>query len=169
MTATRLATLTCSDTEAVERRAMAADLRHASSHHEARGRKILVADGDRTVLELLQIRLDVAGYHACVARSGPEVLEILKNLRPAGIVLDLGLPEMDGFAVLETLLARRDALPFPTLVMGRKLAPEHLKRAAGLGACGCLVKPFSGADALQRVARMLRSPPPAPRAMVLNV
>ena len=37
---------------------------------EGRGQKIVVADSDRTVLELIQIRLDIAGYHACVARTG---------------------------------------------------------------------------------------------------
>jgi DNA-binding response OmpR family regulator len=135
-------------------------------NHDARGRKILVADGDRTVLELLQIRLDVAGFHACIARTGPEVLEALKNIHPVAMILDLALPEIDGFSVLQAVSARKDGVHFPTLVMGRKLTPEDIKRAADLGARACLIKPFSGADALGRVARMLKPPPPpAPPAV----
>ena len=65
-----------------------------------RGLKVVVGDSDRTVLELLQIRLDLAGFHTCVARSGPPVLDTLKVIRPAAMVLDLGLPEIDGYEVL---------------------------------------------------------------------
>jgi DNA-binding response OmpR family regulator len=138
----------------------------AAITHEAQGRKILVADADRTVLEMLQIRLDVAGYHTCVARNGHEVFELLKTIRPAGMVLDLGLPEIDGYEILESLSAHRDAPPFPTLVMGRRLGPDDVKRAAILGARDCMVKPFSGADALSRVTRML-NPKHAPTPPVL--
>jgi two-component system catabolic regulation response regulator CreB len=121
------------------------------------GSKVLVADSDRTVLELLQIRLDVAGYHACVARTGPAVLETLKYVRPAAMVIDVALAEMNGFEVLETLGRRAERLP-PTLVVGRKLAAEDITRALSLGARDCMTKPFSGADVVDRISRLLRDP-----------
>lgn len=128
------------------------------------GLKVLVADADRTVLELLQIRLDVAGYHACVARSGPAVLETLKYTRIAALILDTGLPEMGGFEVLQTLARRGERLP-PTLVIGRSLSADDITTALSLGARYCMTKPFSGADVLERLGRMLRDPkggaPPA--------
>jgi len=124
------------------------------------GSKIVVADSDRTVLELLQIRLDVAGFHACVARSGPAVLETLKYVRPAALVIDIALAEMNGFEVLEALGRRAERLP-PTLVVGRKLAAEDITRALSLGARDCMTKPFSGADVLERINRLLRDPGPA--------
>jgi len=130
-----------------------------------RGLKVLVADGDRTVLELVQIRLDVAGYHALVARSGPAVLETLKTVRPAAMILDMDLPEAGAFEVLETLTRRGDKLPCPTLVVGRKLGIEDVKRAIGLGARDCMAKPFSGAQVLERVARMLKPTCAAPPAV----
>jgi DNA-binding response OmpR family regulator len=66
---------------------------------------------------------------------------------------------MNGFEVLEALNPRREKLPFPTLVMSRKLAAEDIQRAIRLGARDCLAKPFSGADALDRVTRLLRKAP----------
>ena len=128
--------------------------------HNGRGLKVVAADGDRTVLELLQIRLDIAGYTACIARSGPAVLEMLQNVRPGAMILDVGLPEIDGFEVLRRLNRRGEGLPWPTLVIGKRLSIEDIQLAMKLGARDCMVKPFSGADILERVARMLR---PVPR------
>jgi two-component system catabolic regulation response regulator CreB len=128
---------------------------------ETGGLKVVVADSDRTVLELLQIRLDVAGYHACVARTGPAVLETLKYIRPAAMVIDTDLQELDGFNVLRALGEKSERLPCPTLVVGRRLGPEHIRLAIDLGARDCMTKPFSGADVLERVGRMLRGSGPA--------
>ncbi|CAN5283000.1 hypothetical protein BH10PSE3_BH10PSE3_17170 [soil metagenome] len=65
----------------------------------ARASKVLVVDPDRAVLEMLQIRLDVAGYHPLAARSGVGALEILRNMRPAALVLDTAVAEMGAFDV----------------------------------------------------------------------
>ena len=124
----------------------------------AHGQKVLVADQDRTVLELIQIRLDVAGYHALVARSGQSALEILRNTRPAGLVLDLDLPEIDGFELLQRINPTGGKLFFPVLVIRRQLSVDDIRRALSLGAADCMTKPFSGADVLDRVGRMLKRP-----------
>jgi DNA-binding response OmpR family regulator len=130
-------------------------------NHNTRGPLIMVAENDRAVLEMLQIRLAVAGFHTSMARTGVTALACLRNMRPAALVIDLNLPEMNGFEVLQALNPRREKLPFPTLVMARKLAAEDIQRAVRLGARDCLAKPFSGADALERITRLLRSPAPA--------
>jgi len=132
--------------------------------HEGQARKIIVGDSDRTVLELLQIRLDLAGYHACVARTGSEVLETLRYHRPAAMILDTGLAQMNAFEVLEFLWRRGERPNCPILVTGRKLSVDDVQKAIGLGATLCLAKPFSGADMLDRVAHMLRPPRPPPVA-----
>lgn len=131
--------------------------------YDPRGLKVVIAESDRTVLELLQIRLDVAGYHTCVARTGRAALDILKTIRPAAMVLDLNLPDMDGFQVLHLMNPRAEKPQFPTLVVGRKLSIDDIKRAVDLGARDCMAKPFSGADVLERVSRMLKAPAATPR------
>jgi DNA-binding response OmpR family regulator len=135
---------------------------------DTRGLKVLVADNDRTVLELLQIRLDVAGYHIIAARTGRAVLDILQHTRPAALVLDLNLPDMKGFDVLQALRASGCGT-IPILVIGRRLATEDIQRAVSLGARDCMTKPFSGAEALERVARLLRRATPAPAPLTAFV
>lgn len=133
---------------------------------EAGGHKVVVADSDRTVLELLQIRLDVAGYHACVARTGVDLLDMLKYMRPAALVLDKGLAEMDGFEVLQAI-GKRAEKPPPTLIIGKQLGIEDIKLARSLGATDFMIKPFSGADVIERVSRMLRATTTQPQKKVM--
>ena len=121
--------------------------------------RVLIADSDRAVSEMLQIRLDIAGYHPLSARSGTGALDIVRNMRPAAFVLDLGIPEMDAFDIL-TILQRDRSRPLcPTVLIGKRLGIEEIKRAATLGVRTCMVKPFSGADLLDRVAKMLKPAP----------
>ena len=127
-----------------------------------RNTKVLVADSDRAVLEMLQIRLDLAGYHALAARSAPAALEIIRNMGPAVLVLDLALPETDAFDLLTILQRDRSRPMCPTLLIGKRLGIEEIKRAATFGVRACMVKPFSGADLLERVAKVLKPPQPQP-------
>ena len=129
---------------------------------ETRDLKIMVVEHDRAVLEMLQIRLQVAGFDTCMARTGTLALETLRSFRPAALLMNLNLPEVDGFGVLEALNPRRERMPFPTLVMARRLGAEQIQRAVALGARDCMTMPFSGADMLDRLARLLRKPAAAP-------
>lgn len=133
-----------------------------------RGIEVMVAENDRAVLEMLQIRLDVAGFRTSMARTGRLALETLRNSRPSALVIELNLPEMNAFEIFEALNPRGEKLPFPTLVMSRNLAVEDIQRAIRLGARDCMAKPFSGADALDRVTRMLRKPAPTQAPLVAH-
>lgn len=129
---------------------------------EGQGRRVVIVDNDRTVLELLQIRLDLAGYHPLVERTAPAALETIRKMRPAAAIVELDLPAMDGFDLLKALDPRGEGLPCPVLVMARKLGPDDIREAVRLGAKDCMTKPFSGADMLERVSRLFRRPPPSP-------
>jgi DNA-binding response OmpR family regulator len=135
---------------------------------DPKGAKVMVVDNDRAVLELVQIRLDLAGFHAFPARSGEGALDLLKHLQPDAMVLELGLPDIDGFRLLEISRTRADFRPYPVLVMKRSLSSQDVQRAARLGVGGCLTKPFSGADVVDRVGRLFRMPNPADRIVVLS-
>jgi DNA-binding response OmpR family regulator len=134
--------------------------RSAPMNLEAQGRRAVIADADRAVLELLQVRLDLAGYRTFLARTGPAAIEAVRTARPAVLILDLNLPELDGLEVLRQLNPKKAPLPYPILLMGRRLDPETVREAAGYGIKGALAKPFSGADLVERVARLFRPPTP---------
>lgn len=128
---------------------------------EMHGRRVVIVDSDRTVLELLQIRLGLGGFETYIERTGASGLEAIRRVRPAAVVLELKLPDLDGFGILQALNPRGEGINFPTLIIGRHLGPEDIQRAVSLGARDCMTKPFSGADVLGRVSRMFRRPAPA--------
>lgn len=138
---------------------------------DGRGAKIMVVDHDRTTLEMMQIRLDVAGYHPIAARCGLQALEVLGGCRPDALILERNLPGFDGFDVLRTL-ATMSARQTPVLLIGRSIAAEDVHAAVPLGVRDVLAKPFGGAQMLERLTRMLRksaAPPQAERrAVYLN-
>src|SRR5215203_834493 len=94
------------------------------------GAKILVAEPDRTIAELLRIRFDVAGYQTLLVRSGGDLLEALRVARPAALVLELRLPGFDGYEILARM--RGLHLSLPVLAMGKDLSAEDIRKAIGL-------------------------------------
>jgi DNA-binding response OmpR family regulator len=116
-------------------------------------RPILVVDDDRKIVALVRAYLEREGFRVIVAYDGREALRQARNGDPALIVLDLMLPEVDGFEVMRLLHAEGDV---PVLMLtARSSLPE---RIIGLekGADDYLPKPFSPAELVVRVKAVLR-------------
>ena len=99
-----------------------------------------------------------------VARDGPSGLEAVRRVHPAVVLLDIRLPGIDGWAVLEALKADPDTRDIPVVVVS---IVDERARGVALGAAAYLVKPISRDDlraALTTVAFLPGSPAPAPRA-----
>jgi DNA-binding response OmpR family regulator len=127
-------------------------------------RRILVAEDDSGVRDLIRTRLNAAGFDTHTAKNGVEALMRIGELKPDALVLDINMPEMDGFGVLEALKDNPARARLPVLVLTARHAAEDVRRAVGLGAKDYLTKPFNDAQLLARVARLLRPPIPAPAA-----
>ena len=114
--------------------------------------------------ELLHIRLTSAGYRASWAKDGRDALDRLFDIMPQLIVLDLGLPRVSGFDVLERIRRYRVFETLPVVVLTARQNPEDVKRAVALGACDYLAKPFDGPALIKRLERHLapRKRPPDP-------
>ena len=119
-------------------------------------RRILVVDDDASIRELVSTRLTIAGHIVLSARNGREALTRLRERRYDGMVLDLSMPQLDGFGVLEQI--NRHALP-PTLVLTASHAVTDVQRAIKLGARDYLSKPFDHRQLLMRVDRLFRVQP----------
>jgi len=119
-------------------------------------KKILVAEDDSLVRELVRMRLAAAGYDAHTARTGREVLQRMIVLRPDALVLDINMPDMDGFEVLETIRAEIPDLRTPTLIMTARRSPEDVQKAVALGARDYVTKDSLETKLLPRLGRMLR-------------
>jgi DNA-binding response OmpR family regulator len=120
-------------------------------------KKILVVDDDRDAVELLRFNLGKAGFAIGTAGSGKEALRKVCSISPDLIVLDLMMPEMDGFAVCEIL--RRDPMTARTPIIMLTALSTELGRLVGLdcGANDYITKPFSPQDLVSRVEQFFKA------------
>ena len=130
--------------------------------------RILVVEDDTGLRDLMRIHLTLAGYDVHTAHNGKEALTRILELNPAALVLDLNMPKIDGFAVLEAMARHPATKAIPSLVVSARNAPDDIKRAVKAGAKDYLSKPFTEAQLTSRVARLMRwVAPPAQDSSVL--
>jgi DNA-binding response OmpR family regulator len=117
--------------------------------------RILIVDDDADVIDLLRMSLKQAGFAVAVANDGVSALKEARSRLPDLILLDLVLPELDGFSVCETLRSERETAHVP-IVMLTGLSSE-LNRYAGMdcGANDYLPKPVDLEKLLARVKALL--------------
>jgi two-component system phosphate regulon response regulator PhoB len=120
------------------------------------GERILVVDDEPDIVALVVYHLAKAKYKVSSATSGSDALALAKRERPALIVLDLMLPGMSGFDVLDQLRADPDTASIAVLMLtARKDEPDRI-RGLELGADDYLTKPFSPQELVLRVGAILR-------------
>jgi DNA-binding response OmpR family regulator len=119
--------------------------------------RIFIAEDDEGVLELLRVRLELAGYAVSYARNGQSAMENIFAANPDGIILDIGLPIRDGFNVLRSLRSTGQFRTTPVLMLTARHDMADVQRAIAAGAQDYLTKPFDDQKLLARVARMIRS------------
>ena len=117
-------------------------------------RPILIVDDDPKIVRLVRAYLEREGYQTVTASDGPAALAAIEDKRPALVVLDLMLPELDGRAVIRAVRREPDG-DVPIIVLSAR--GGTLDRIAGLadGADDYLPKPFSPAELVVRVRRVL--------------
>ncbi|MCD6567450.1 MAG: response regulator transcription factor [Dehalococcoidia bacterium] len=115
--------------------------------------KILVVEDDRTLLDVLKYNLLKEGYVVVTAADGIRALEMARAEKPDVIVLDVMLPELDGFEVCRIL---RKEMIVPILMLTARV--EEIDRVVGLelGADDYLTKPFGLRELLARIRALLR-------------
>lgn len=91
-------------------------------------RILIVEDNEAAIIQVKAV-LDAAGYIADVARGGQEAINYVSHTIPDGIILDLMMPDIDGFAVLEKIRGTKATIKIPVLILTAKdLTPEDFKR-----------------------------------------
>jgi two-component system phosphate regulon response regulator PhoB len=127
-----------------------------SASAAASGERVLVVDDEADIVALIAYHLAKAGYRVSTATSGPDALAAARHERPALIVLDLMLPGLSGFEVLEQLRADEATRPVAVLMLtARREEPDRI-RGLSLGADDYLTKPFSPQELVLRVGAILR-------------
>jgi two-component system phosphate regulon response regulator PhoB len=104
--------------------------------------RVLVVDDEPDVLLLCRLNLQQRGHELLEASNGTTALELARERHPEVIVLDLMLPGMNGYEVLETLKQDERTSDIPVLVLTAKSLRADRERSHRLGAAGFLTKPF---------------------------
>ncbi len=102
--------------------------------------KILIIEDDRFISKMYQLKLSLDGYTVQVAENGKVGLELSKSFLPDIVLLDILMPEMDGFEVLKNLKATANTKDIPVLIMSNLGQEDHIQKGKEMGAVGYIVK-----------------------------
>jgi CheY-like chemotaxis protein len=118
-------------------------------------KRILVIEDEADVLTFASRVLKLEGYHILQAEDGDKGLRLAREKECALVLLDLRLPTIDGWAVLEQLKSGPELSAIPVVVFTASAAASERERALSMGAVDYLVKPLSAADLRASIARAL--------------
>lgn len=120
-------------------------------------RNLLVVEDDNDLREYLKELLSDHGYAVQVAPRGVEAIKIVKKTQPDLVVLDLGLPDIDGENVCSQL--KKDHPDLPIIILTAKDGVPNIVKGLDLGADDYITKPFDGDELLARLKARLRKTP----------
>lgn len=130
------------------------------------GPSILVIDDEQQIRRLLQISLEANGFAVCLASSGEEGLLRASMERPELIILDLGLPDLDGTEVLRKI---RQTTATPVIILSVRNTEQDIISCLESGADDYLIKPFRTGELVARIHAALRHRPSEPPERVFRL
>ena len=117
------------------------------------GKSILIVDDDLNICRLLEIYISSEGFETKTFQSGPKALEYMAAQEPNLVLLDVMMPEMDGFEVLRHI---RETSNIPVIMLTARDLVEDKLLGFGLGADDYIVKPFDPVEVIARIKARLR-------------
>jgi len=119
-------------------------------------KKILIVEDEEIITDLLQRKLTKEGYEISVARDGEEGLKTMKEVKPDLILLDIIMPKMGGFEVMEEMNKNKELKKIPVIVISNSGQPVELDRAQNLGAKDWLIKTeFDPQEVIDKVVKQI--------------
>ncbi|MFH1415051.1 MAG: response regulator [Elusimicrobiota bacterium] len=118
-------------------------------------RKILIVDDEYSMLSMLKMIVEMREFTAVTAKNGREALDIVEKEQPDLIMLDLMMPVMDGFQVLEALKQNDATKGIPVVIVSAQKDEKDINRAYNLGAADYVVKGGHPRNYLDMIERHL--------------
>ena len=115
---------------------------------------VLIAEDEPNIVESLTFLVERAGFAVVSVQDGATALQSIRNLRPAVVVLDVMLPSVNGFEVLQAVKGTPELKDIPILVLTARGQDVDRQRAETLGADAFITKPFSNRDVVRRVCEL---------------
>jgi len=120
-------------------------------------KKILAVDDEKHIVRLVQVNLERAGYEVVTANDGKEALEKVNEENPDLVVLDVMMPYMDGFEVLQNLRRNSATRDIPVIMLTAKAQDADVFKGWQSGVDCYLTKPFNPMELLSFVKRIFDS------------
>ncbi|OGF98139.1 MAG: hypothetical protein A2Z06_05160 [Candidatus Glassbacteria bacterium RBG_16_58_8] len=118
-------------------------------------KKILVVDDEPNIVRMLESRLKASGYEVITASNGLEALNTARSEKPDLIILDIMLPEMDGYKVCAMLKYDIEHSRIPIIMLTARAHESDRKLGAELGVQEYIVKPFDGKELMKTIEKHL--------------
>lgn len=118
-------------------------------------KKILVVDDDPYILMSLEFLLKKNGFEVMVARNGTEALEIVEKQVPQVVLLDIMMPDVDGYAICKHIKSHKKLKEAKVVFMSAKSKESDIQKGYDLGASLYITKPFSTRQLLKQVQELV--------------
>jgi CheY-like chemotaxis protein len=118
---------------------------------EMSSKKVLVVDDNRDAVSIMTSILKIAGYSVISAKDGLEAMHQIQRENPALILLDITMPEMDGFAVCQAVKMNPKVSHIPIFLISAKTDPASRKRGLQVGAHDFITKPIDPTETLRKI------------------
>ena len=138
---------------------------HRATGSQTTHANVLIVDDEPQLLHALTVNLRARGYAVLQAATGEQALRIAADARPDVVVLDLGLPDLDGVDVVQGLRGWTD---MPIIILSAREAESDKVAALDAGADDYVTKPFGMEELLARLRATLRRAAPTPEAPVVE-
>jgi len=120
-------------------------------------KKILAVDDERHIVRLVQVNLERSGYEVVTAFDGKDALEKVASEQPDLVVLDVMMPYMDGFEVLQNLRKNQSTRTLPVIMLTAKAQDADIFKGWQSGVDCYLTKPFNPLELISFVKRIFKS------------
>jgi len=117
-------------------------------------KRILIIEDEKHIAEGIKLNLDMKGYEVCIAYNGNEGVSLWKEWHPDLIVLDIMMPGLDGYQVLQTI--RLDDEKLPVLILSAKSEVSDKIKGLTFGVDDYMTKPFNLEEFLLRIDRLIK-------------
>ena len=117
-------------------------------------KKIIIADDEHKILMSLEYSFKKSGYDVFIARDGTEVLDFLKTMTPDVILLDIMMPNLDGYSTLELIKQDEKLKDTKVIFLSAKNNPRDIERGLEMGADAYVTKPYSIKKLMQQIEEM---------------
>ena len=116
---------------------------------------ILIVDDELSILVPLQFLMEKEGYRVKLAQSGKEAIEKIHDIQPDLILLDIMLPDLDGYEIYQMIRNRREWESIRVIFLTAKNRDADIAKGLAMGADAYITKPFSNTELMEKIRKLI--------------